>query len=86
MPSWATFLAEMAPAGPVVQTTRAWGAAFLALVSWAVMSVSRAPKDSLMRISMPNSGPSCSIQRRPSLPKPSSAESRAILVRPLSFR
>src|SRR5208337_1384734 len=45
IPNFALFLARMAPAGPLVQTTIAWGAALLILVSCAVMLVSLGAKD-----------------------------------------
>src|SRR5665648_298406 len=45
--SWALFLDTMAPAGQMVQQIIPSGLAFLILVSWAVMSVSLGPKDSL---------------------------------------
>ncbi len=86
MPSWALFLATMAPAGPMVQQTMAWGLAFLILVSWGVMSVSLGPKDSLATKVMPNSGASFSSHTAPSLPKGSDAVRRATLVSFFSFR
>ena len=71
IPSCSLFLATMDPTGPMVQVTIAWGAEFLILVSWAVMSVSEGPKDSLAVKVMPKSGASCSSQTgRPSRRSP----------------
>ena len=86
IPSCALFLATIDPTGPIVQVMIAWGAELRILVSWAVMSVSEGPKDSLAVKLIPNSGASFSSQPRPSFPKESEAVRSATFIRPFALR